>query len=60
MLLNDQSFQIPNIFKWAVMTLSLSGVVFHIQSHYPGSVPELQAFRAVALLLLLNMRAVSN
>lgn len=58
MLLNDQSFQIPNIFKWAVMTLALSGVVF--QSHYPGSVPELQAFRAVALLLLLNVRAVSN
>ena len=42
------------------MTLALGGVVFHIESHFPGSVPELQAFRAVALLMLLNVRAVSN
>lgn len=40
------------------MTLAPSGVVTHIQSHFPGSVPESQAFRAVALLMLLNMRAL--
>lgn len=58
--LHDQSFQIPNIFKGAVSTLALSGVVMHLQSHLPGSVPESQVSRVVTVLKLLNVRTISN
>lgn len=51
MLLHDQSSYIPKGFKGAVTALPSHGVVVHIQSHFPGPVPESLALRALALLM---------